>query len=484
MVPEVSNLSIETIVSQRDSLPSCPITLGPLDQLAGTPVPIAVVFIYRHSVQVDRLTTALKLLLNHYRVLSGHFQINPSDGSFQVSEFSSGARLHLAECQNPLESYSNNDRLVVTNLPNGGNDLFAPFDPSLEGFLRDPILTVKHTRFTCGGTALGVRIHHVACDGVGFFQFTRHLAEIYNKLKHTDTPQLNQLPCCEPFMNSLDMSEEDRVAALLCKPKSMLIDGEQDKVLPEEQPLSNISQKVDVPFYPVIGKILRLSFKQIQFIKDMATNPNNSNAWVSSFDALSAFFHQLVHKARIDFYQNTGQTVSPPDFLTSINLRGTRLSQLSPEYFYNGVLVPYDSIDPTELYSAPLWVVASKWHNLTRQQYSTEEEVLNLLNWINAVPNKREIRTHFRFGNGCFMTSDWSKFDTYESLKLDSERPLLVAPPFTPGTYVDGLAYFLPTEKQGLDGEESKDVDVRLALIEPVWDLLEKSEVLKSVLSL
>lgn len=49
----------------------------------------------------------------------------------------------------------------MPNLPDSGNALLPPFDPTIEGVCRDPILAVKHTRFACGFALGSAALHCV-----------------------------------------------------------------------------------------------------------------------------------------------------------------------------------------------------------------------------------------------------------------------------------------------------------------------------------
>jgi len=70
------------------------------------------------------------------------------------------------------------------------------------------------------------------------------------------------------------------------------------------------------------------------------------------------------------------------------------------------------------------------------------------------------------------MISQWNKFDMYESTVFDVE-PILVSPPFTPISLMDGLVYYLPTEDRST-GADRGAIDVVLALSEPIWGILDQ----------
>jgi len=78
------------------------------------------------------------------------------------------------------------------------------------------------------------------------------------------------------------------------------------------------------------------------------------------------------------------------------------------------------------------------------------------------------IKQGFRFGNGRFMISQWNKVTAiYKPFEVGGEPPVLVSPPFTSISLVDGLAYILPTRNE-------HGLDVLLSLSEDVWEVLDR----------
>ncbi|KAG6596047.1 Anthranilate N-benzoyltransferase protein 1 [Phytophthora cinnamomi] len=178
----------ETSVQKLES----PVLLGPLDHVAQNFTPITVVFVYRREggdlVPLDRLRKALSRLLDYYPHLTGRVVMDPNDRTPRIEQLGKGAKLFTAECSQPLAAFeavgdddapSSLPRLIVTNLPDGGNALLPSFDPTEAGLTRDPILAVQHTRFACGGVSIGFCLRHIICDACGFFQLVRDLAELY-----------------------------------------------------------------------------------------------------------------------------------------------------------------------------------------------------------------------------------------------------------------------------------------------------------------
>ncbi|KAJ6607038.1 transferase family-domain-containing protein [Mycena sp. CBHHK59/15] len=444
----------ETSLTALDS----PFRLGPLDQLVAPFIPIAVVFIYEQPtstpdvelIPVERRQRALTLLLDYYPHLTGRLQINPSDGTREITRL---------------------------------------------GRHRDPIFTVQHTRFACGGVALGVRLLHTVCDADGFFQFVRDLAELYRGVRSSEInddptsgiPSLAHPPHIRSYMSELsggNMTPEERLAALDFQPSLFYVEQSadvEDGVAVDSSSSSTVTASFPPAPPPVVGRFLRFSSRELNALKAHATDPNgspSSGSWISTFDALSAHLYQRVHRARLQLRAkdaNQGE-LSHPDFLTPVNLR-SRLGhdRLPPRYFPNALFTPYITLPLDVLANGLLWQVAKALHDVTRTTSTTSKEEMNLiLRWITAQPDTRKIRPGFRYGNGSFMVSQWNKFDMYVGTVFEV-RPVLVSTPFLPISLVDGLVYFLPTEEQGTEGDTGA-IDVNLSLGEPLWGVMDQDE--------
>ncbi|KAF4545927.1 uncharacterized protein LTHEOB_4579 [Lasiodiplodia theobromae] len=455
-------------------------------------------------ISVVRLRQALALLLDYYPHLTGRLQINETDGTPEISSLGTGALLLEAKCPAPLDEFcsqpdvtgSSASRILVTNLPGRGNALLAPFDPSLEGVCRDPIFTIQHTRFACGGVTLGVRLHHIVCDSDGFFQFVHDLAEIYRHLRAPEfrnnedtgsgTPLLAHPPCIRSYMAELrDMTPEERQAALAYQPSWLYVEP-------------NNEHQADAPItappraqHPITGRVLRFSGHELAELKAAATDPSGLS-WISTFDALTAHLFQQIHLARLQL--STSQNVSPSDaessppsraFLTSVNLRGPTRLNLPPRYFPNAVVCPHGIIDAAVLAAqAPLWEVTKAIHDITHSRDNNVEDIRHTLRWIAAQPDKRRVKAAgFVYGTGSFVVSQWCKFGMYAGAEFEVP-PALVAPPFTPISTMDGLAFFLATEELvGMEhgGGEGLPpaIDVNLTLSEPVWKVLDQDTVFR-----
>ena len=479
-----------------------PFHLGPLDILVAPFIPIAVVFVYQRPtstsspdaefIPVERLQRALTLLLDYYPHLTGRLHLNSTDGTREITRLGTGAELFVAQCRKRLDEFSSSapgivspSYILMPNLPAAGNALLAPFDPT--DVCNGPIFTVQHTRFACGSVALGVRILHTVCDADGFFQLVRDLAELYRGIQSSDIsrhptltiPSLAHAPHIRSYMAELidgDITPVERRAALDFKPSLFYIEPTVDVASAVVSDETSSASSLLPP--PVVGRFLRFSSLELKALKALATNPNEppSDAWISTFDALSAHLYHHVHRARLKLRAKdpTQPTLSPPDFLTPVNIR-TRLD-LPPRYFPEALLTVYTTLPLDILADGPLWQLAKAVHELTRTTSTTSKDDMNgTIKWIALQPEKQKIRQGFRYGTGSFMVSQWNKVDMYVGTTFDV-RPVMVSTPFTSISLMDGLVYFLPTEEQGTSGEDSEAIDVNMALSEPIWDILDQDE--------
>ncbi|KAK7454020.1 hypothetical protein VKT23_011531 [Stygiomarasmius scandens] len=471
---------------------------GPFDRVLPT-IPVAVVYVYKGTVTEEpillpRLKRALELLLDYYPHLTGRLQIDPGDGTYEISRLGTGAELLEAKCSEPLDYFSKEGRLSIQNLPNSSNALFAPYTPVLEDVCRGPLFTIQYTRFACGGVSLGVRLPHFACDADGFFVFMRHLAEIYRGLGKDDTPKLKDPPCILSYMSDLDeakMKEEEKQEALEYKSPSYYLEPESQSNEGAATVDVASATPAELPPLPppIVGRILRFSGSQLEALKAHATDP--SGGWVSTFDALIALFYQSIYRARLEYQATSSSSswfkMSPPDFLTPVNFRGPDKLNLGSTYFPNALFTPFTCLSHETLKDGPLWEVAKHLHDLTRSSNASNngvptetgvpsvENMKQTLRWIALQPDKSRIRHGFRYGPGSLMLSQWSKFDMYKEAEfVEGERPVLVSTPFTPISLLDGLGYFLPV------GDADKGaIDVHLALYEPIWEFVEREEGLR-----
>jgi len=502
---------------------SSPVRLGPLDQIVLPFVPIAVVFVYRRAVAeaqndseellpLGRLRRALARLLDYYPHLTGRVAFNAADKAPQIDRLGSGAELLVAQCDQPLDSFAvaaPDDapdapvRLTLLSLPGGGNNLLAPFalDFSPEVICSRPLLTVQHTRFACGGVALGVRLLHTLCDADGFFQFARDLAELCRKLKAAGGApqpalQLQHPPVTRSFMDDLAMTDEERHETLKFKPTVYALNPEAPiaafapsadaAAVPAAAVGTDSAAAVPVaaasPPPPVVGRVLRFSAQELAALKAEASE--GAQGPVTTFDALSAHLWQSVYRARRRLAESAGLSAAEAaasvsnEFLTSVNYRGPSRLDLPERYFPNVIFAPFFALPPGQLADAPLATVAAAVHAGVRKL--GREEALQSLRWVAAQPDKSRVRLGFQYEKGGFLVSQWTRFDMHAGMGLGddgADQPVLVSTPFTPISLVDGLVYYLPTgaATPGSGGVEQGQ-DVNLALSEPAWHVLDKDE--------
>ncbi|KAJ6531901.1 transferase family-domain-containing protein [Mycena capillaripes] len=332
--------------------------LGAFDQVAGF-VPLQVVWVYEQPpsaqqlIPVERLQRAMTLLLDYYPQLTGRIQVDPSSGIREIARLGTGAELLVAQCSERLDaSGTSSPESRLLDLPGAGNALLPPFDPTPEGTCRAPIFAIQHTRFACGGVALGVRSHHSVSDADGFFQLVRDLAELYRGVLSSETnddptsgvASLAHPPHVRPYMSELvggNIPPEERQAALDFQPSRLHVAPPASAVVESD------AKPVSSPIFshPVVGRFLRFSSSALAALKVEATEPNGSE-WVTTFDALSAHLYQRVHRARLQLLAKdpTFGPLSRTDFLIPVNLR-SRLD-LPARYFPNTLFTSYTTIPP------------------------------------------------------------------------------------------------------------------------------------------
>ena len=275
-----------------------PFRLGPLDLLVAPFIPIAVVFVYQRPISipysdvehipVEHLERALTLLLDYYPHLTGRLHINPSDGTREINCLGTGAELFVAECSECLDAFSSFSvgsvlpgRILMQNLPAAGNALLASFDA--KAVCDSPIFTIQHTRFACGGVALGVRVLHTVCDADGFFQLVRDLAELYRGIRSSEmsgdpVPSLVHPPHIRSHMSDLigdNMTPRERRAALDFQPSLFSVEPNAEV---NASAASNTSSSASFlpPLSPVVGRFLRFSSRELHALKAHATDPNSN----------------------------------------------------------------------------------------------------------------------------------------------------------------------------------------------------------------
>ncbi|KAK4693394.1 hypothetical protein P7C70_g8933, partial [Phenoliferia sp. Uapishka_3] len=490
---------LPTLPTSSFSLPS-PFLLGPLDAVPIF-IPISVIFIFSPptAVSFSRLHQALAHLLDYYPHLTGRLSTNPLDNSSQIDRLGTGAALVEASCSLPLSAFSPHDTdapLSILDLSNGGNDLLPPFGPDPAAACESPILTVQHTAFACGSVALGVRTRHTICDAHGYFMLVGHLGELYRRLREESggtsaggqRVQLRNPPCIMPFLADAEgvMMEEEKKQAREYVPKDFFLEREGKKEEDEEalpptgytviqDSTSSIPLHPSSPPSPVTGRILHFSASSLASLKNLAISPTASpEEWISTFEALAAHLYQRIHFARLRVCSpsrsdRADSEVLPLDFLTPINLR--RHLDLPENYFPNALTSLITTLPDLSTSSLP--TIAQSLHHLIHPHSSlqtSQEETIKTLTWSASQPDKSKIRNHFRYSQWSLMLSSWVGFDMHDGVDF-GRKPVLVGPPFTKVSLLDGLGYVLPCAPGG-KGEGG--VDVYLALEERTWEVLER----------
>ncbi|KAH0433354.1 transferase [Colletotrichum camelliae] len=458
-------------------------------------VPINVVFVYKRPkssllesfMSAQALQLSLTRLLTHYPYLTGRFQFNPTSNTFEIGAFSKGLVFLQAKCDAPLSKITTRSqagRMTIENLPGSGNSLMPPFEATIKGVCRDPILAVQHTRFACGGVALGICLHHMVCDASGFFQFVRDWSTIHRSLSLPSPPNLNY------YLSAPDaMSMEDRSAALDGNP--LFYYAEDQKPHPNPAEVLNATP-MDNP--PVVGHTLHFSSDDLSLLKK-ATNPSGQG-WVSSFEAVSAYLCQATYEARLRLLRAQGMPPSSAasqlrqGFWGSINTRDPSRLNLGSRYFGNASLNILTRFQHSILADGELWEVAEVIHDLVRSMDKPRME--KTTKWFAAQPDKSRVKMDFDFGTGNFTVSQWSRHDMYSGVDFEKDlvgnpvRPALVAPPFTEVSLVDGLALMVSsppeeTLRSNGDGASStsavpRTIDAIFSVFQPVWTLLVEEE--------
>lgn len=338
-----------------------PVLLGPLDQRSLLSIPLTAVFVYRQEtssaedlIPFNRLQRALEHLLDYYPHLTGRIVIDPKDQSPQIEQLGAGAKLVSAQCSEPLKSFEivtdddkpgSSPRLIGTSLPDGGNALLPPFDPTEAGATLDPNLTVQHTRFACGGVSIGLRLRHFFCDAAGFFQLARDLAELYRGFRDVDNDQLTVVKLSSPpeihsYLSGLHMSPEERQEALQFS--SMVFELAPKIQTPSTSDLAEGPKNPQ----PVNGCILRFSSNELAAIKAEGNVGNNGRS-LSTFCALTAHIWQSIYRARVQLCKFQGLTSTeaalkvPRQLLASLGLRSRGQLDISSRYSPTACYVQY-----------------------------------------------------------------------------------------------------------------------------------------------
>jgi hypothetical protein len=466
-----------------------PVKLGPMDHTVPALLAIEIIFVYQKPASVpqqvflpvDRLKDAATHLLDHYPHLTGRLQENSVNGVAEIVQLGVGAELWEANCDLKLGNIavsSSSGRLLVHHLPASGNTLIPDFPSTCGAISHHPILAIQHTRFACGGVALGFRIQHSVCDPTGLLQLVRDLAEIYRRIRDVSPPALVFPPdlCsyCPPY-------HPEQYAY---RPSNIYL--EEDSTME----LETADEPCNLP--KVSGRVLRFSGPELIALKQAATHPDPTYQYpVPTFEALSAYLYQRIYQARLEALLHQGLPPFPKlsplnrTIWLTIDMRDPTRLNLSPRYFPNAGYCATIASSCMDFESCPLWKIAG----LIRYAFNTVHtpEVIKQLGWIAAQRDKSRIKSTAEFHEGCFAISEWTKDDAYLDVDFDVDQdgdpitPSLVAKPFTEIELVDGLAYVMSTEEQTKRVKQKLvtpvnhtwALDVYLALDDSIWPFLD-----------
>jgi len=438
--------------------------LGPLDQLVLTFIPVAVVYIYTASpssttIPIDKLCQATSLVLDTYPHLTGRIGINEDHGGAHIHSLGTGCEILEAVCDKSLEDLGKGNVVGLMELPGKGEDLMAPYDFKNVKMEDQVVSTIQHTRFACGGVALGIRILHCLNDGAGFFHLVRDLTSIYRSLDNPEAGTIQAL--APPYLSNYEneASEEEKERNRLYEP--VLYHLEPNTAVELAAP--DIPAPASVQEKPKItGQVLHFSNSDLDTLKRLATPKER---YVTTFDALTAHLQQRIYQARHRTYESNPSlgTLGEADLLCPIDLRSHLNLEKDGIYPYNAVLTTSATFSPEILTdNTKLPEVASKVHKMVRPLGDGDAEAT--VKWISTV-DRSKIRHGYKGGTGGVMVSQWNKMDMYDGGVFET-RPVLVAPPFTPISLHDGLGYTIQTES-------GNGIDVYLALREEVWGQLD-----------
>ncbi|RAH81393.1 hypothetical protein BO86DRAFT_273235, partial [Aspergillus japonicus CBS 114.51] len=465
-----------------------PYMLGPFDQLGHFATPINAVWIYHPSpsgdlIPVDRLRKAISRLLDYYPHLTGRLRIDPATGVRSMTRLGTGIHLSEAQCDAPLRSFARNPsapdtdpELGVFDFPNAGNALLAPWDLSLDGAQRDPVLTIQRTEFACSSVALGVRISHVLCGAGSFLGLYQDLAAIYRAMADpakSETIELASPPRLPPFMvaEMLHKEEHERRQALAEPPAAYSLTDPDAGTQTHAQNELDFQHTLDTD--PIEGRSLRFSASAIAALKAHAVNPDQPSARVSGFTALAAHLWQRVHRARLARAKANAATDGETPATLGSSVFGTSVSfvphlGLPERVFGNTVVTPVIELDSPALTQRPLWEIAAMIND--RIRHVSAEEVHKLGKWIAAQPDTSRIQLHFPVTAAApFIATGWHRFPLYSGAEMDGAGPVLASPVFMDALF-DGMVYFV--EPRVRDG----GMEAVASLRRSTWELLGRDD--------
>ncbi|KAJ5205296.1 Transferase [Penicillium cf. griseofulvum] len=482
-----------------------PFSLGPMDHTVPAMLTIEAIFVYRKPATlpddnffpVERLKVAVSHLLDYYPHLTGRLQQNQVSQAPEIGSLGTGAELWEADCPRRLRNIAVSAlsaRILVIRLPGDGNALLPIFHTTVGAMAYNPIFAIQHTRFGCGGVALGIRVHHLVCDATGYMQLVRDLADIYKQLRDSSPPTLISPPeIISQFRGTNNPSSSQKERAIAFNPPNFYLD-------------TNTTDKPKSPApSTVIACPLRFQGEDLALLKNAARDPNaQRQTSFTTFELISAYLYQRIYQARMKILRDMGLT---PDidslqslrgFWTTMDMRDSTRLKLPARYFPNAIHCISTSASHDLLENGALWQVAQVIHDAI---HSVDmDEIKQQFEWVAAQLNKSHVKSKNVVPSGSFVATQWARGKTYVGVDfevaLNGRRvaPDLVSPAFTESHRADGYAVILSTEEQlpqrrRINGRPLAGpslpcaVDVNLALDMPVWDVLNNDSDFLALLS-
>jgi hypothetical protein len=216
-------------------------------------------------------------------------------------------------------------------------ELLPPFD--FASPLSNRLFVLQHTRFACGGVALGVHLHHALADGEAFFQLLRDWGTAY-RAQHgapnaetmaapsstststatsaaSSSLSLLRLPFAPPSHNRSLLFPSGDTHAWRAEAAAFREDVYTTKPIPLPPPSSSAAAATPPPF--CAHRVLRFSGDELARMKAAASDPSRgcSAPWLSTFEVLSAHLMRCIQRARhpdrrYDAAAASSDSVSPP----------------------------------------------------------------------------------------------------------------------------------------------------------------------------
>jgi hypothetical protein len=503
-LPPVRFLSVESLQLSPAVAAAQPpvISLSPIDWMASRYVSTACLFFYDAAawklkdpagefMPFERMKSALQMLLDAYPLLAGRVRMTEDGcpemdmlaakcGSFE-GRLRSGITFSLASANLPLSSLplSAETYTSTESLP-ASLEFVPPFD--LAAVFTVPALQLQHTRFSCGGVCIGMRLHHWLGDAEAFFQLMEDWTQAYSigtiqRQPSTDASFVHRLAA-----TALERHGVDAISAF--QPEAFFVPM-------EERPSSSLVKETDAsaapspaaPSAPVkaVAHMFRFEVDELAAIKAASTPALTVSAvaaesssgveWVSTFEALTAHVYHHVWLARF----GPGSGRSPPELSTLLmacNFR-KRVQGTPPRFFGNGNIlatVRVESSEEKDLMGCPSalpWLAARVHSSL---QGMDSSKICSTLAWTVAQPNKSRIQV--RLGSDDLAVTQWNKQPMYSGSCFEpGHEPLRVCQPNAPQTAFNGLVTLKATPSS-----TGGAIDVMLGLREDQMERLVASQ--------